>query len=163
MAAALMFIGQAMSVVGTITQGQQAAMAGARNAAILRQQADANTRATIDRENQTRQRSGELLDAQRAAMLQNGLDPTSGTALIGVGQGMRDAEMDALTVRYEGLLKSRDLNIQAEQQIWQGKAARRQAYWSAFGQMAMASSKYIGGGQVLAPVETRTPIPIPGR
>lgn len=158
---AMMMAGQVLSVVGTLAQGNQAAAVASRNADAMKQQATETRRATVERENLTRDRSAQVLSGQRAAMLQNGIDPTAGTAAIGTEQSTRDADMDALTLRYQGLLQAQQMDTQADLTRWEGQAKKRQSRISAVGQLLNASSSYLGGKQSPAPVETRTPTPSP--
>jgi len=153
---AMMLGGQALALYGTIASGREADRVGQRNGALLDEQASSVRRATYDREGLLRQRSARALSDQRAALLANGVDPTSGTALIGVTQNTADAELDALTLRYEGLLQGRDLNAQAGMARYEGKARKRQAYISAAGQLLSASSGYLNQKQLPAPVEDRS-------
>lgn len=158
---ALMIASQVMGAIGTFAQGQQAAQVGARNAQIMREQATANDSATYAREGLTRQRNASFMANQRASLSANGIDPASGSALVGVGQSAVDAEMDALTVRYEGLLQSRDMRIQADMTQWEGRAKRRQANFSAVTQLMAAGSGYLNQKQMPAPIESRIPTPNP--
>jgi hypothetical protein len=163
MAAPLMIAAAVMQAVGSISGGQAADKAARRNGALLDEQAAETRRATTNRENLTRDRSARAMADQRSALLANGVDPTSGTALIGSGQSAQDAEMDALTLRYEGLMQARGQNMEADNVRYQGKAAKRQAYFSAAASLLSAGSKYTGGTQAPAPVETRIPTPSPYR
>ena len=147
----------ALQLVGTIAGGEQAGATGVQNAQTLRRQARAQEYATYDRENLVRQRSASALSDQRASLLANGVDPSSGTAAIGVAQGAVDAEMDALTQRYEGLMQARNTRIEANNVEWEGRAKRRQSYISAAGQLMSSASGYLGQKQAPAPVESRTP------
>lgn len=159
---ALMIAGNVLGAVSSISSGIGAARAGEANARRLREQADATNRATVEREGMFRQRSARDLANQRAALLAGGVDPASGTALIGVGQSAQDAEMDALTMRYEGLLQSREQRIAADMESWQGKARKRQSFLSAAGSLMQAGGSYLNGGmQRPAPVESRIPTPSP--
>ena len=158
---ALMIAGGVLSAVSSISSGIGAARAGEANARRLREQSAATNRATVERENLTRQRSAADLAKQRAALLAGGVDPTRGTALIGVGQSMQDAEMDALTLRYEGLMQSREQTIAADQSRWEGRARKRQGFLSAAGSLMQAGGSYLRGTQAPAPVESRTPTPSP--
>lgn len=162
MAGPLMIAAGVLGAVSAISGGNAADKAGRRNGALLDAQANETRRATVTRENLTRDRSARALSDQRAALLANGVDPTSGTALIGVTQSAQDAEMDALTLRYEGLMQARGQNMEADNARYQGKAAKRQGYIGAAGLLLMAGSKYIdiGGTQAPAPVETRIPTPV---
>lgn len=159
MAAPFMIAASVLQAVGSIAGGNAADRAGRRNGALLDEQAAETRRATVTRENLTRDRSARALSDQRAALLANGVDPASGTALIGVGQSAQDAEMDALTLRYEGLMQARGQNMEADNARYQGKAAKRQGYMSAAGSLLMAGNKYLSGTQAPAPVETRIPTP----
>src|SRR5574343_933579 len=123
--APLMIAGTALQAIGSIANGQQAAAIGARNADVLNQQADETARATVAREGVLRERNRESLSQQRAAMLQNGLDPASGSALFASSQAIRDAEMDALQLRYDGLMQSRAERMGASMERWKGQAAKR--------------------------------------
>ncbi len=161
MAAPFMIAAAVMQAVGSIAGGQAADKAARRNGALLDEQAAETRRATTNRENLTRDRNARTMSDQRAALLANGVDPTSGTALIGSGQNAQDAEMDALTLRYEGLMQARGQNMEADNVRYQGKAAKRQAYFSAASSLLSAGAKYTGGTQAPAPVETRIPTPSP--
>jgi len=163
----------AFQVVGDIVGGNQADKVATRNAALLNERAGQSLQATAARELQLRDRNRQTLDAQRVAMLQNGIDPGSGSALVGTEQQIRDAEMDALQLRYEGLLQARVLRMEADMTRWQGKAAKRQSRLSAAGKLIGAGGDYLrasgfgakgpgfSGQQPPAPVETRIPFPNP--
>ena len=161
MAAPLMIAAGVLGAVSAISGGNNADKAGQRNGALLDAQADETRRATVTRENLNRDRSARALSDQRAAMLANGVDPTSGTALLATGQSAQDAEMDALTLRYEGLMQARTQNMEADNARFQGRAAKRQGYFGAAGSLLMAGSKYLSGTQAPAPVESRIPTPSP--
>lgn len=159
MAAPFMIAASVLSAVSSIAGGNAADRAGRRNGALLDEQATETRRATTSRENLTRDRNARTMSDQRAALLANGVDPASGTALIGSGQSAQDAEMDALTLRYEGLMQARGQNMEADNVRYQGKAAKRQSRISAVSSLLSAGSKYTGGTQAPAPVETRIPTP----
>lgn len=161
MAAPLIIAAGVLGAVSAISGGNAADKAGRRNGALLDAQADETRRATVTRENLTRDRSARALSDQRAALLANGVDPTSGTALIGVTQSAQDAEMDALTLRYEGLMQARGQNMEADNARYQGKAAKRMSRLTAAGSLMMAAGTYLGGTQAPAAVESRIPTPSP--
>lgn len=139
----MMIAGTALKAIGSIANGQQAAAIGARNADVLNQQADETARATVAREGVLRDRNRDTLSQQRAAMLQNGLDPASGSALFTSSQAIRDAEMDALQLRYDGLMQSRAERMGASMERWKGQAAKRQSYFSAAGQLVQGAGNYL--------------------
>lgn len=152
---ALTIAGPILSAVGTIVGGQQANDVGRYNGRLLDEQARNTTRATIDRENVQRDRNAQDFAAQGAALSQAGVDASTGSALIGVAQGYRDADMDALMSRYEGLMQARDQRIAAGQARYQGRVAKRASYFSAATQLASAAGGYMGMKQAPAPVEVR--------
>lgn len=159
MAGPLMIAAGVLGAVSAISGGNAADQAGKRNGALLDAQATETRRATVTRENMTRDRSARTLSDQRASLLANGVDPTSGTALIGVTQSAQDAEMDALTLRYEGLMQARGQNMEADNARYQGKVAKRMSRLTAAGSLMMAAGGYLGGTQLPAPVTTAIPVP----
>lgn len=144
---ALMIAGTAMQAIGTLSNGQQAAAIGARNADVLLQQANETDRATVGRESLLRDRNAQSLSQQRVAMLQNGLDPGSGSALFASSQSIRNAELDALQLRYDGLMQSRAERMGADMERWKGKAAKRQSIFSAAGQIVSGGGNYMSMGK----------------
>lgn len=146
-----------MEQILSIASAEANAAIAVQNAQVMRRQARAQAGAAYDQESLSRQRSGAALADQRSALLANGVDPSSGTAAIGVAQGTVDAEMDALTMRYEGLMQARNTRIQANNVEWEGRAQRRQTYVKAAIDLAQSASGYYGKKQAPAPVETRTP------
>lgn len=143
----LMAAAAAMKVIGSLSDGQQAAAIGARNADVLLQQANGTDRATVGRESLLRDRNAQSLSQQRGAMLQNGLDPGSGSALFASSQSIRNAELDALQLRYDGLMQSRAERMGADMERWKGKAAKRQSYFSAAGQIVSSVGSYMSMGK----------------
>lgn len=64
-------------------------------------------------EEATRRRSALILGEQRAAFVQSGVDPSSGTGLLAQQQSATNAELDALNARYSGIVQSRGLMAQS--------------------------------------------------
>lgn len=154
---ALAIASTVMQVVGTITQGNTADKVGTYNSNVLNQRADAELQASGTRESMLRERNRQALSSQRAAMLANGIDPSSGSAGIGSEQQMRDAELDALTLRYEGLLQAKGLRDQGAMALWEGKTAKKQSRFDAASQLISSAGSYMSGRQAPAPVSTATP------
>ena len=140
----LMVASTAMQAYGAIEEGkanQQEANARAQaniynakvkdmQAGIARQQANA-------REEQQRRKARQLLGTQRAAISESGIG-LMGSALDIAEESSTRAELDALTIRYEGELESKGLLADAEQERYEskvnvmaGKNAMRGAYLSA--------------------------------
>lgn len=147
-----------LSALGTLASGREAEAVGNANAQALEGQAGSVRAATAAREGMVRTRSQRDLASQRAALNQSGVSPTTGTALVGVRQSAYDAELDALTTRYEGLLQAQGLDTQAAMSRYEGTARKRQARLSAAGQLiGSAGAAYLGSGmatQAPAPVTT---------
>ncbi len=139
-------IGGAVSAIGTITGGIQADKIGTYNADQLNRRANANDTATVAKEELLRDRNKETLASQRAALGANGIDATSGSALVGVSQNMRDAELDALTLRYEGLMQSHDIRANADMTLYEGKAKKQASKLGAVGSIVGAAGSYASSG-----------------
>jgi hypothetical protein len=145
-----------LNTLGTLASGQEAERVGNANADALQGQAGAVRAATVSREGMVRARSQRDLASQRAALNQSGVSPTTGTALVGVRQSTYDAELDALTTRYEGLLQAQGLDTQASMSRYEGKARKKQSRMSAAAQLVgTAASAYFAGG-----MGTQAPAPI---
>jgi hypothetical protein len=159
----------AMTAVGTIQQGQAAAAQGRaqqqaqqynaivkqQNAALARQQAGA-------REEQQRRQARQLMGQQSAALAQAGIG-LGGSALDIEEQSAVRAELDALTIAYEGELQATGMLAAAQQDIYQGEAARAAganaqsaSYVSAGASLLSGAASYgyytgVGGAKEIAP------------
>ena len=134
----------AMSAIGAIQQGEAAqaqaqaeANAARRNALIKEMQAGVERQQANIREEQQRRKARGLLGKQKAATAQAGIG-FAGSALDVMEDSANKAELDALTIRYEGDLRSRGLLADAESDrysaevaIVKGKNAKKAAYISA--------------------------------
>lgn len=158
MAAAIPFITMAVSALSAVGQAQtqkQAADVAALNADRDRQIAEANADITSAqanaREEDVRREARQKLGASRAAIAQ------SGTGLLGsnsdiYSQQARDAEMDALNVRYSGNLERTGLLNQAAAAETNaktykaaGKAAMRTGYVKAGTALLQGGGGMMGG------------------
>ena len=140
----------AMSAVGAIQQGMAAqaqakAAQGAAeyNATIKRQQAASELQQANAREEQQRRGTRQVLGQQRAALAQAGIG-MGGSALDIEEQSADRAELDALTMRYEGDLRAKGLLAAAEGAEYEGRAA------IAAGQNAMTASYLSAGASLLS-------------
>jgi hypothetical protein len=147
---AMMAASAAMSAVGAIQQGMaaqaqaQAAQGAANyNATIKRQQAASELQQANAREEQQRRGSRQLLGQQRAALAQAGIG-AGGSALDIEEQSADRAELDALTMRYEGDLRAKGLLAAAEGAEYEGRAA------IAAGQNAMTGAYLSAGASLLS-------------
>jgi hypothetical protein len=147
---AMMAASAAVSAVGAIQQGmaaqaqaQAAQNAANYNATIKRQQAASELQQANAREEQQRRGSRQLLGQQRAALAQAGIG-AGGSALDIEEQSADRAELDALTMRYEGDLRAKGLLAAAEGAEYEGRAA------IAAGQNAMTGAYLSAGASLLS-------------
>jgi hypothetical protein len=147
---AMMAASAAMSAVGAIQQGMaaqaqaQAAQGAANyNATIKRQQAALELQQANAREEQQRRGTRQVLGQQRAALAQAGIG-MGGSALDIEEQSADRAELDALTIRYEGDLRSKGLLAAAAGAEYEGRAA------IAAGQNAMTGAYLSAGASLLS-------------
>ena len=140
----------AMTAASAIQQGEAAAAQGRsqqnaqkynavvkeQNATLARQQAGA-------REEQQRRQSRQLLGQQSAALAQAGIG-LGGSALDIEEQSMVRAELDALTISYEGGLQATGLLAGAQQDLYMGRAA------AAAGENAQSASYVSAGSAILS-------------
>jgi len=169
---AMLAASAAMSAVGAIQQGMaaqaqaQAAQGAANyNATIKRQQAASELQQSNAREEQQRRGTRQVLGQQRAALAQAGIG-MGGSALDIEEQSADRAELDALTMRYEGDLRAKGLLAAAEGAEYEGRAAisagenaMTGAYLSAGASLlsAAGSYKYYSAGMPRADVTSYAP------
>lgn len=152
---AIIIASTAMQAIGQIQQ------ANAASASYQSQQAAANYNATImdqnarierdqanAREEAQRREARQILGAQRAAFSQSGVG-LGGSAADVMEQSATNAELDALTMRYEGEMKARGLMASAEAERYQGRAAganasaaMRAGYMGAVGSILGGAASY---------------------
>ena len=138
---------------GLAQAGQQEAAANAAqyNADVSRNQAATAYALGVQREQAVRDRSAQQLGAQRAAVAESGFNPNAGSALDTQLQSVRNAELDALQTRYQGILQGSQYEQQAAIYQYQANAARKAArgakigaYLSLAGQALSSYSSYGG-------------------
>jgi len=169
---AMMAASAAASAIGAIQQGM-AAQAQAKsaqdaanyNATIKRQQAASELQQANAREEQQRRGTRQVLGQQRAALAQAGIG-MGGSALDIEEQSADRAELDALTMRYEGDLRSKGLLAAAEGAEYEGRAAisagknaMTGAYLSAGASLLSAAGtyKYYSAGIPSSTLSTNAP------
>ncbi|WP_261524461.1 hypothetical protein [Burkholderia multivorans] len=139
---------------GLAQAGQQEAAANAAqyNADVSRNQAATAYTLGVQREQAVRDRAAQQLGAQRAAVAESGFNPNAGSALDTQLQSVRNAELDALQTRYQGILQGSQYEQQAAIDQYQADAARKAArgakigaYLSLAGQALSSYSSYVGG------------------
>lgn len=147
----------ATQVVG----GIQRAQAGAAEAGAIADQAEQNANAsrqqTSANEDRIRHMNRLRLGEQRANAAQSGFDPSSGSIVKLQGDSAGQMELDALTQRYEGNLRSMSLDNEAKTFRSRAKSARTTGFLNVFGTLAQGAGSYFGAPRIgpPAPVETR--------
>lgn len=141
---ALGAISSANSKAAALTAQSQAARYNAENA---RKQAEMALRTSTAQQIALRRQQRQMLGSQRAAVAQ------SGTGFSGSNADIMDrsetlAELDVLNLAYEGALKARGFNAQADLDEFeanvlasQAKQAKRSRNWIAITGMAQAGSQ----------------------
>ena len=134
----------AMQAVGAIQQGKAAeaqaqaqANANRYNAQVKEMQAGVERQQANVREDQQRRRARQVLAQQQAAVAQSGTG-FMGSNLDVIDQSSYMAELDALTMRYEGEMRAKGLLAEADQERYYaqaalaaGKNAKRASYFAA--------------------------------
>jgi hypothetical protein len=116
------------------------------------QVADQNARTTRlqanAREDLIRQQSRQKLGEQRAAAVQSGFDPNTGSLLDLQADSAGALELDALTTRYEGTLQALSFSTQADNMRRRAKAATRSGYLNAAGELLGGARQQYGGSAI---------------
>ncbi len=134
----------AMSAIGAISQANSAKGAAEYNAAIMEQNAATERQQAGQREDAQRREARMVMGEQRAAYSQAGVG-LAGSAADVMQQSAATAELDALTLRYEGDLRARGLMAQAVGERAAGRSARNAGYLSAAGTVLGGVGGYMQG------------------
>lgn len=140
---AMIIAATAVKAIGAIQQGSAAKAAGDYNASMLEQSAAVERQQTAAREDAKRRETRMVLGSQRAAFAQSG-GGLGGSAADVMQQSAINAELDALTLRYEGDLRARGMQADATSERFAGKQAQRQGYFSAAGSILSGAGEYMG-------------------
>ncbi|MCH7275034.1 virion core protein, T7 gp14 family [Burkholderia gladioli] len=143
--AAVSGAGALMSGINQSNQYGQQADALDRNAALADAQAGQVFAQGVQREETQRAQAGQQLGAQRAAVAESGFDPNSGSALDVQVQSARNAELDALQTRYQGILQGTSLEDSARQTRYQASVARASSRSSLISGGISAAASTLGG------------------
>ena len=142
----------AMSALGAMQQADAAKQqaqaqqqAADYNAKVKEMQAGIERQQANVREEQQRRKARQVLGRQRTALAQSGTG-MGGTALDLEEQSAVLAELDALTIRYEGELRSKGLLESAELDKYEGKAAIVAGNNAAKGYYLSAGASLLSGG-----------------
>lgn len=134
----------AVSMYGQQQQGKYQEKVGKNNALSAKYAAeDAMARGAVE-EQQQRNRTRALMGQQRAALAANGIDTDSGTGSLLLTDSAGMGEFDALTVRNNAMKQAYGLNVQSDNLLSDGKAARIGANNAAFSTFLTGGSQMIG-------------------
>jgi len=140
---ALVVGGTALSAYGNIQQGKAEQKKHDYNATMLRQNAETENQQGNQREEAQRRKAREVLGSQAAAFAQSG-GGSGGSAADIMKQSSTNAELDALTIRYESGLKATGLKNAAAAETFAGKVSKQQGYYGAVNSVLSGGSTYAG-------------------
>jgi hypothetical protein len=134
----------AVKAVGEMQKAGDEARSMNTQADLMNQGAVNARRVASAREERVRYDSALKLGEQRAAAGQSGFDPNTGSTLRLQKESAGNAELDALTTRYEGELRAIDLGNQASSLKARAKTTRKSGYLGAAGTLLSAVSMGYG-------------------
>jgi hypothetical protein len=155
---ALIIAGTAVQAIGAIQQGNAAKAAADYNASMLDRNAEIERSQANQREEAKRREVRQVLGQQRAAFAQSG-GGMEGSAADVMQQSAINAELDALTLRYEGDIRARGMESEARMERFAGKQAQKAGYFKAAGSILSGAGAYYGAGagvQSPAPITDRS-------
>lgn len=142
-AAAIPYLTTALSVGGAAAQGANARRTANFNARLEENQSRAAQQQAVREEESLRRGSRLFLGRQAAAIAQAGIG-SGGTAGLIADQSGTLAELDALTMRYQGVLQGQGLLARAGATRRAGSADAASSYLLAGGQLLTGGSKLYG-------------------
>ena len=149
---ALFLLGAGLQGAGLLYSGSAEKAAADEEAAIMRRNAVAIRQQTVQNEEALRRKQASFLAEQRAAMVQSGFDSDTGTNRDIAYQSETLAELDAMTMRYEGEMRALGIQTAAGQREAEGKASRTASFigaggalLSGYGDYAKSSGVQLGG------------------
>jgi hypothetical protein len=126
-------------------QGEAGRKAAHANARIAEQNRDIATQQSAAEESRQRTGARYALGRQAAAQAESGIDATSGSAARVSAESGRDAELDALNIRYRGMMQGFGYEREMVMQKHAGQQAQRQGYFTAATAIAGAAAKGYAG------------------
>lgn len=160
-ATAAQAIGAISSANSQASQYQSQAQASEYNAKVSRQQADQALAVSTAQQIQQRREARQVLGRQRAQMAESGVGFT-GSAGDVLERSETLAELDALNLAYEGMLKARSYTTQAELDDFyarsyqsSAKNVKRAGYLQAAGSVAQGAFMY---SQMKPPTTPKTTV-----
>ena len=139
-------ISAAVSAVGAIAQGQQQASIARYNQGLARQNAAIVEQQAAEDAERSRRETRRRISAIEAAYGASGID-LSGSALDVIDDAEIEGELDALTIKYRGILESRRYLSGATEQGFRAQSAELAGYAGA------ASAILSGVGRIGGPLD----------
>ncbi len=133
--------GAAVSAIGAIQQGNAAQAASNYNAARMEQNAAIEREQANQREEAKRRETRLLLGAQRAAFAQSG-GGMGGSAADVMQQSAINAELDALTLRYEGEMRARGMESEAAAERFSNRQSQQSGLLTGAASVLSGISRY---------------------
>lgn len=131
----------AISAAGAIRSGNAQKASADYSAKLAQQGAEVELQQAGEREAAQRRQASQVLGAQRAALAQSG-GGLGGSAADIMQQSSTNAELDALTTRYEGELRARGMQAGAVADQFSGKMARTAGYMQAASSILSGMGNY---------------------
>lgn len=148
-AAAVQAVGAIQAGNAAQAEAQARANANRYNAQVKQMQARVAAQQANAKEEQQRRAGRAFQSKQMAALAQAGIG-FGGSALDLIDDASNKAELDALTIRYEGTLQTKGLLAEAEGEMYQadvnimaGKNAKKASYLNAGAALLQGGSSYM--------------------
>jgi ABC-type Zn uptake system ZnuABC Zn-binding protein ZnuA len=138
-----------VSAVGQLNQADRQASQMEANAAINEQNAQTYKAQAAEQERKQRQHLQAVLGQQRTAIGKSGVT-MAGTPLLVAEDMTGTAELDALTIRYNGQMKANAEKYSASVNRWQASETKSAARLSAFVTVLGGAASYYGMSQASA-------------
>jgi hypothetical protein len=143
----MMGVGLAMSAYSAVGQAKYQTKVASNNALSAKYAADDATARGAVEEQQQRNKTRAIMGQQRAALAANGMDATTGTGSQLLTDAAGFGEYDALTVRNNAMKQAYGLNLQSDNLLSEGKAAKAAGYNTAAGSLLTGGSKVYATGK----------------
>lgn len=121
----------ALKFVDAISQGSAAKKQAGFQAGITEEQAFRERQITKAEEEDFRKRQSRVFAERRAAFGASGVDPSTGSPLLAVGDFAAETELQALRIRQGGQTRASRLEQQAALTRQAGEAAERRGFFRA--------------------------------
>lgn len=143
MAAAALLAATVVSAAAAVRAGNAQKAATEYNAIMAEQGAKSELQQAGEREAAKRRQTAMILGTQRAAIAQSG-GGMGGSAADVMQQSATNAELDALTLRYEGELRARGMQSSAVAERFAGRNAQQDGYFRATSSVLSGAGNYMG-------------------